>query len=242
MEFFWWGLLIGVSWQMIFVEILISIKKRLGIKVNEIKIQTIRRFAGQQLLQYIFCELKLNKIFLQKSLCGMISLCKPHSLCFGICWLGGVVASWSLPAQRVPGSIPAWYKSSSHQALNWYSFGWRYDTHSLARRTNPPTASYSTSVRSGLGLMKRRLAPQASPKIGGDLPLSILCAIISMYETCTPLAIAIRFSYRCIEFNSFCSGMCFFGKKKYVAAISCLKRAYYFAPFEWRTGYNLGII
>ena len=29
-EFLWWGLLIGVTWQMIFVEILVSIKKRLG--------------------------------------------------------------------------------------------------------------------------------------------------------------------------------------------------------------------
>lgn len=36
-------------------------------------------------------------------------------------------------------------------------------------------------------------------------------------------------------------GMCFFGKKKYVAAISCLKRAHYLAPFEWRTCYNLGL-
>ena len=37
-----------------------------------------------------------------------------------------VVASRSLPAQRVPGSIPAFCKSSSHQAVNWYSFGWRH--------------------------------------------------------------------------------------------------------------------
>ena len=29
-------------------------------------------------------------------------------------------------------------------------------------------------------------------------------------------------------------GMCFFGKKKYVAAISCLKRANYLAPFDWK--------
>jgi Bardet-Biedl syndrome 4 protein len=37
-------------------------------------------------------------------------------------------------------------------------------------------------------------------------------------------------------------GMCFFGKKKYVAAISCLKRATYLSPFEWKTLYNLGLI
>ena len=35
-------------------------------------------------------------------------------------------------------------------------------------------------------------------------------------------------------------GMCFFGKKKFVAAISCLKRANYLAPFDWKILYNLG--
>ena len=34
--------------------------------------------------------------------------------------------------------------------------------------------------------------------------------------------------------------MCFFGKKKYVASISCLKRANYLAPFDWKILYNLG--
>ncbi|XP_076365084.1 Bardet-Biedl syndrome 4 isoform X1 [Tachypleus tridentatus] len=37
-------------------------------------------------------------------------------------------------------------------------------------------------------------------------------------------------------------GMCFFGKKKYVAAISCLKRANYLAPFDWRILQNLGLV
>ncbi|XP_015916869.2 BBSome complex member BBS4 [Parasteatoda tepidariorum] len=37
-------------------------------------------------------------------------------------------------------------------------------------------------------------------------------------------------------------GMCFFGKKKYVAAISCLKRATYLAPFSWQILQNLGLI
>ncbi|XP_076979975.1 BBSome complex member BBS4 isoform X3 [Tamandua tetradactyla] len=37
-------------------------------------------------------------------------------------------------------------------------------------------------------------------------------------------------------------GMCFFGKKKYVAAISCLKRANYLAPFNWKILYNLGLV
>lgn len=37
-------------------------------------------------------------------------------------------------------------------------------------------------------------------------------------------------------------GMCFFGKAKYVAAVSCLKRAVYLAPFEWIISFNLGIV
>eukprot|EP00891_Asterochloris_glomerata_P000027 jgi/Astpho2/27/fgenesh1_pm.00001_%23_4_t len=37
-------------------------------------------------------------------------------------------------------------------------------------------------------------------------------------------------------------GMCFFGKQRYVAAISCLKRALYLGPFEWIIGYNLGLV
>ncbi|XP_068000400.1 Bardet-Biedl syndrome 4 protein isoform X3 [Melanerpes formicivorus] len=37
-------------------------------------------------------------------------------------------------------------------------------------------------------------------------------------------------------------GMCFYGKKKYVAAISCLKRANYLAPFDWKILYNLGLV
>ena len=36
--------------------------------------------------------------------------------------------------------------------------------------------------------------------------------------------------------------MCFFGKKKFVASISCLKRANYLAPFDWKILYNLGLV
>nr|CAB3225158.1 Bardet-Biedl syndrome 4 protein [Phallusia mammillata] len=36
--------------------------------------------------------------------------------------------------------------------------------------------------------------------------------------------------------------MCFFGKKKNVAAISCLKRANYLSPFDWRILYNLSLL
>ncbi|KAK8769343.1 hypothetical protein V5799_014193 [Amblyomma americanum] len=37
-------------------------------------------------------------------------------------------------------------------------------------------------------------------------------------------------------------GMCFFGKKKYVAAISCLKRANYLSPMDWQILHNLGLV
>lgn len=36
-------------------------------------------------------------------------------------------------------------------------------------------------------------------------------------------------------------GMCFFGKKNYIAAISCLRRSLHLAPFEWIIAYNLGL-
>lgn len=37
-------------------------------------------------------------------------------------------------------------------------------------------------------------------------------------------------------------GMCFFGKGKLVAAVSCLKRAVYLSPFEWIISFNLGVV
>ncbi|VDD89968.1 unnamed protein product [Enterobius vermicularis] len=37
-------------------------------------------------------------------------------------------------------------------------------------------------------------------------------------------------------------GMCFFGKGKQVAAISCLKKAYYLCPLDWKISYNLGLV
>ena len=37
-------------------------------------------------------------------------------------------------------------------------------------------------------------------------------------------------------------GMCFFAKRRFVAAIACLKRAMYFGPCEWRVAHNLGIV
>lgn len=36
--------------------------------------------------------------------------------------------------------------------------------------------------------------------------------------------------------------MCFYGKKKLVAAISCLKRARYLSPFDWKILYNLSLL
>jgi len=36
-------------------------------------------------------------------------------------------------------------------------------------------------------------------------------------------------------------GMCYYTKHRYVAAIVCLKRAYYLDPFAWIVSYNLGL-
>lgn len=36
--------------------------------------------------------------------------------------------------------------------------------------------------------------------------------------------------------------LCFSSRKKYVAAVSCLKRALYLNPFDWRMNYNLGLL
>ncbi|ORX77475.1 Bardet-Biedl syndrome protein 4 [Anaeromyces robustus] len=36
-------------------------------------------------------------------------------------------------------------------------------------------------------------------------------------------------------------GMCFYGKNKIIAAISCLKKALYLAPNEWKISFNLGL-
>ena len=36
--------------------------------------------------------------------------------------------------------------------------------------------------------------------------------------------------------------MCFFGKRRYIASIACLKRALYLDPFEWIVSYNLGLV
>ena len=37
-------------------------------------------------------------------------------------------------------------------------------------------------------------------------------------------------------------GMCFYGKQKFVAAISCLKRAHYLNPMAFPPAYNLGMV
>uniref|UniRef100_A0A158R4W9 TPR_REGION domain-containing protein n=1 Tax=Syphacia muris TaxID=451379 RepID=A0A158R4W9_9BILA len=37
-------------------------------------------------------------------------------------------------------------------------------------------------------------------------------------------------------------GMCFYGKGKYIAAISCLKKANYLSPLDWKISFNLGLL
>lgn len=37
-------------------------------------------------------------------------------------------------------------------------------------------------------------------------------------------------------------GMCFYSKQKYIAAVSCLKRALWFCPLNWKVLFNLGLV
>jgi Bardet-Biedl syndrome 4 protein len=37
-------------------------------------------------------------------------------------------------------------------------------------------------------------------------------------------------------------GMCFFGKRKYVACVACLKKAFFIDPFQWIICFNLGLV
>ena len=71
------------------------------------------------------------------------------------------------------------------------------------------------------------------------------CQIIQKHDDIDVALSKYRIVYRrkpdCAElWNNI--GMCFFTKKKFVAAISCLKRANYLAPFELYVLYNLGLV
>ena len=37
-------------------------------------------------------------------------------------------------------------------------------------------------------------------------------------------------------------GMCFFGKRKYVACVACLKKAFFIDSFQWIVCFNLGLV
>uniref|UniRef100_A0A452H6C1 Uncharacterized protein n=1 Tax=Gopherus agassizii TaxID=38772 RepID=A0A452H6C1_9SAUR len=82
----------------------------------------------------------------------------------------------------------------------------------------------------------------------GLLYLQAILAAGSMMQTHGDFDVALT-KYRVIAYTMPESpplwnniGMCFFGKKKYVAAISCLKRANYLSPFDWKILYNLGLV
>lgn len=79
----------------------------------------------------------------------------------------------------------------------------------------------------------------------GNLPLSLaIGSLIQETQTNTDGAL-----YRYKLANTFESpvlwnnvSLCFSSKKKYVAAISCLKRSLYLNTFDWKTNYNLGLL
>jgi len=37
-------------------------------------------------------------------------------------------------------------------------------------------------------------------------------------------------------------GLCFFARQKFIASVTCLKKAIYLDPFEWIISYNLGLV
>ncbi|KAL0486219.1 Bardet-Biedl syndrome 4 protein [Acrasis kona] len=87
-----------------------------------------------------------------------------------------------------------------------------------------------------------------NPKIPPDLIIQTILATGSIIQDHSENDVALS-KYRIAAVHTPNSaqlwnniGMCFFGKVNYVAAIACLKRALYLAPFEWIIAYNLGLV
>ncbi|XP_025425724.1 Bardet-Biedl syndrome 4 protein homolog isoform X2 [Sipha flava] len=109
------------------------------------------------------------------------------------------------------------------------------------------------SVDLGLLFMKQREYDQAFNVLGNTLcqdpenPKALLTLAAEMQRNCGYDEALSKYT-RAVTDLSECSeawnniGMCFFGKQKYVAAISCLKRAVYLHQFNWIALYNLGLV
>lgn len=76
------------------------------------------------------------------------------------------------------------------------------------------------------------------PNFAFDLFLFSLCPLMSWRALV--VCCALRCAARLQLWNNI--GMCFFAKRRFLAAVACLKRALAIAPFEWLTSYNLGTL
>ncbi|XP_075525599.1 Bardet-Biedl syndrome 4 [Dermacentor variabilis] len=120
-----------------------------------------------------------------------------------------------------------------------------------AVENNPESAELNTKL--GLLYMQCNMYPKAFERLGAALASNpsygpAVLAAGSIMQTYGDYDVALT-KYRAIAsapdespalWNNV--GMCFFGKKKYVAAISCLKRANYLNPMDWQILHNLGLV
>ncbi|KAH8019859.1 hypothetical protein HPB51_022960 [Rhipicephalus microplus] len=120
-----------------------------------------------------------------------------------------------------------------------------------AVENNPESAELNTKL--GLLYMQCNMYPKAFERLGAALASNpnygpAVLAAGSIMQTYGDYDVALT-KYRAIAsapdespalWNNV--GMCFFGKKKYVAAISCLKRANYLNPLDWQILHNLGLV
>ncbi|XP_050521175.1 Bardet-Biedl syndrome 4 protein homolog isoform X2 [Daktulosphaira vitifoliae] len=109
------------------------------------------------------------------------------------------------------------------------------------------------SVDLGLLYMKQREYYQAFNVLGNSLcqdpenPKALLTIAAEMQRQCGYDEALFKYTKAITDLSESSEmwnniGMCFFGKHKYVAAISCLKRAVYLHSFNWIALYNLGLV
>ncbi|XP_050442968.1 Bardet-Biedl syndrome 4 protein homolog isoform X2 [Adelges cooleyi] len=109
------------------------------------------------------------------------------------------------------------------------------------------------SVDLGLLYMKLREYDQAFNVLGNSLcqhpenPKALLTLAAEMQRHCGYDEALSKYTKAVTDLSESSEiwnniGMCFFGKQKYVAAISCLKRSVYLHPFNWMALYNLGLV
>lgn len=120
-----------------------------------------------------------------------------------------------------------------------------------AVENNPESAELNTKL--GLLYMQSNMHPKAFERLGVALTSDpsyepAVLAAGSIMQSFGDYDVALS-KYRLLSFTPDDSpalwnnvGMCFFGKKKYVAAISCLKRANYLSPMDWQILHNLGLV